>query len=337
MVPEKIEGDRACDQCDYVATDDPAEYSSSPGQRLSNHKNKQHRGGGAPAPAAIVPELLPPSDSTGADGNSPWSGAAPAAAPTGEVPPAPAGGSGSAVTPPPSPRRGIRSLLRGKGKPSASPGPGSVGSGERVPKPSKDKPARGGRRVSAADLLALGWGGLGSLMQSNGHIPTGRMVQFQAPVAGEILDDVAAGTALDKIVLQRLVGAKGTLDKLYAILGPPVYTLQLERAFAEGNEGKAAYLESMLKGCIRESLPIMLPAMKRAKAKEEKSNADMAELLDGDELAGLGIVVEDGKPIDRATGQSVDVASVFVRMLFTEWEPTPPAAEDQPTAEENVT
>lgn len=201
---------------------------------------------------------------------------------------------------------------------------------EKRPKAPRGYP-RGGRQ-SVAELFGMGWSGGGTLMQRAGHIPTGRMLTFQAPVAGELLDDLAKGTMLDKVVLQKLVGTKGKLEALYAVLGPPVITWQLEKAMTEGNGPKVDYLESMLMSAVKDALPIMLPAMKKARKREEETNKAFAELLDGDELAALGVHIQDGAPVDTA-GAPVDVGQVFVHMLFTEWTPpvAPPAP--QPTEE----
>lgn len=196
---------------------------------------------------------------------------------------------------------------------------------EKAPKQARP---RGDRRESAADLMGRGWGSAGRYMQRNGHVPTGRMVTFQAPIAGEILDEAVAGTWVDKMAIQRIVAASGVLEQLYAVIGPPALTWQLEKALAKGDEATAGMLEGLLKGCIKDSLPVMIPALKKARKREADQNKQMADLLDGEDLEALGVRIVDGQPVN-SEGETVDVAEVFVAMLFSNWEPptAPPTTE----------
>jgi hypothetical protein len=317
--------DRPCDHpgCEYVAVDDAGEYKTGPGTRLSNHKVKVH--GPAkdrPQGEPMEPTAAPPSEAEGTGPYGVTSG-------TGEVPPVAGDGDRSAgVTPPRT--GGILGRFR---KPKGAVKPDEVippRNGEKRPKQPKGY-GRGGRQ-SAAETFADAWGWGGNQMQRMGHVPTGRMVRFQSPVAGELLDDLVKGTMVDKVVVQRLVAGRSKLDLLYAIAGPPAYTWQIEKAMAAGRPDLANHLMEGLKGCIRDTLPVMLPAMKKVRDRERKTNAAFTELFDEDDLAAMGIHMMGGEPVD-ADGRKVDVADVFVGMLFADWTaPTaPPAATPEPT------
>lgn len=309
--------DQPCPHCDYVAPDDPERFRKGPEARLAAHVSRIH-------PNA---ELPPASDAEGTgpftpepdvlDGTMPPEESLPA---TGEVPP------GSATAEPARRSGGLLSRTRERLRTRRDQKPRETT--EAAPK--RGRPA-GRKRQSAADLFCDVWGFGGNQLQRLGHVPTGRMVTFQAPVAGELLDDLVAGSAVDRMLVQKIVGAKGTLDVVIAIFGPPVLTWQLERALAlpeitaDDMNRKGAMigqLEAALKGVIRESLPTILPAAKRVRTREAKAQADLVELLDPSDLDSLGVSIMDGKAVD-ADGRPVDVADVFVSMLFAEWQPMP--------------
>lgn len=321
--------------CDYPGCDggpdgqpweiDTAEVGNtkpSAETRLRMHRSNKHKiaGGGA----MEVPEL-DVSESSTAEVTGPYGGAP--AVPTDEVPPASGGdGNRSAGGAPPTGRRGLFDRLKGKAK-GAPAEPKATK--EKPPKPPRGYPKGG--RLSAAATIGDIWGFGGGQLQRVGHVPTGRMARFQAPVAGELLDEIVKGTTLDKVVIQRIVAGRSTIDTLYALFGPLVFTWQLEKALAAGNAQGVEFLEDRLKECIRDGLPIMLPAMKKVRKRERETNAAMADLLDGDDLAAMGVDIVDGKPVDATTGAAVDVADVFVSMLFTDWEapPAPPPASEE--------
>lgn len=80
------------------------------------------------------------------------------------------------------------------------------------------KPAR----VSLESLASWAWGlGGMALQQAPKSTPVGRMLAIQAPVAGVIVDDLARGTIVDR-VLQPLARGSEKAEKGFALLGPPV-------------------------------------------------------------------------------------------------------------------
>jgi hypothetical protein len=141
------------------------------------------------------------------------------------------------------------------------------GEGEVIPplKTTEKKPSSKGRRVSTADSLADVWSGLGGLASRFGFQAVGRTLAFQGSAAGEMLDDALNGTFIDRKVLQPAVKARGRFDLVAAIVGPPAIVLQIER-----NPASAQVLIPLLKTSLRNALPQMVPAMKKAVAREEK-------------------------------------------------------------------
>ena len=317
MSPARIEGDRPCDYpgCDYVAVDDP-ELATAPAGRLANHKNKVH------GPAADRPPPDPTVPQTDAEGTGPY-GTEPIGPVTDEIPPGRASAAGSAGAAAPPRSGGLRDRFKRKPKWKEVP----VKDGVPVTREKAPKSAgRRAARVSAAKDFADIWAFGGRQVLSAGHVPTGRMITFQAPIAGELLDDLVKGTAIDRLAVQRIVAGRAKWDQLFAIFGPPIFTLQMERAIASGSQTMLSTSEAMLKSCIRESLPVMVPAMRKARVREERNQQALLELLDTDDLSAFGIVVRDGKPYDEQ-GRLVDVADVFVGMLFAGWTAEPPPSE----------
>jgi len=183
---------------------------------------------------------------------------------------------------------------------------------KKEPRPSapvtKEKRPKGAqRRVSTADTLTDLWGGLGGVATRLGHAPVGRYLQWQGTAAGEMLDEALAGTIVDRKLFQPAVRARGRLDIAVALLGPPVLILQIER-----NPAQAEMLLPMLKSAIRSSLPTMLPAMKKAAAREDKVNAAVKEMFPD--------LPEGVDPVDEVINQ---LFFGYVPNTYAESEPEP--------------
>ena len=181
---------------------------------------------------------------------------------------------------------------------------------ERRPKVSKVS----GRRVSSADTLSDAWSAFGGIAARSGHLPLGRCLQFQAPVAGEMLDEAVKGSFLDKRFLQPIVKTRGRFDLISAVMGPPMLVMAIER-----NPERAEMLLPLLKSSIRNSLPLMIPAIKKVQEKEKKAAEAARELFP-----------------DLPEGE--DPADAIIALMFADWIPPTPEARPQeaPIFEEEV-
>lgn len=174
-----------------------------------------------------------------------------------------------------------------------------------------------GRRNSGAETISDAWAGFGGLCLRNpGYIPLGRYMQFQAPVAGEMLDEAVAGTVVDKIVVQPITRARGKFDLMAAVFGPPALIVAIQR-----NPERADMLMPMLKSSIRNALPLMVPAIKKVAAKEAASVKAADDLLDDDE--GYREYVA----WCQSQGKKPDPADYILSTIFTGWAP---ATAEQP-------
>jgi hypothetical protein len=186
------------------------------------------------------------------------------------------------------------------------------------------KPARMGKRASGAETLSDLWGGAGSVLLRNpAHVPLGTYMRFQAPVAGEMLDEAAANTVVDKVVLQPIIRARGKFDLIGAVFGPPALILAIER-----DPSRADLLLPMLRSSIRNALPLMVPAIKRVQAKEKKMVEAAEDLFEDDANYREWLRYEEGRGI-----KSPDPADYILSQIFPpEWQamyatPAPEPAE----------
>lgn len=193
--------------------------------------------------------------------------------------------------------------------------------GAKTPRPPGDapvtrekppKPVSRGRRQSGAETLSDAWSGVGSLAVRNpSHVPLGRYMQFQAPVAGEMLDEAIAGTVVDKVALQPIVRARGKFDLIGAVFGPPALILAIER-----NPERVELLVPMLRSSIRNALPLMVPAIKRVQAKEAKTIQAAEDLFDDDPGYRQWVTDQTTQGV-----KSPDPADYILSMIFTGWAP----------------
>lgn len=142
------------------------------------------------------------------------------------------------------------------------------------------KPRVTRRRQSAAELLGMAYGGLGSLLvKTEADVPVGRTLQIQAPVAGPILDKWLSGTIIDR-VLQPFVAKVDDLEDLAALVMLPILVGTLERS-----PDLAPMLEPMARQAIRANLVHLAAAEKKRKANEAKyvKALEELEIPDGDD------------------------------------------------------
>lgn len=185
--------------------------------------------------------------------------------------------------------------------------PGSAVGGSPPPADARmsQRPARRTvkRRIDASDTLGDLYGAAGGLVaRSRPHLaPVARMTAFQAPVAGIMLDDAVAGTFVDRIAVQPAVAARGRLDAVAAVFGPPVLVGMMCQ-----HPDRFQTLLPILKSQIRSSLPLMVPAIKKAEKKAQEAAAAAEELF--------------GEPVP----EGVDPVDQVIAMLFADWQPPAP-------------
>lgn len=134
------------------------------------------------------------------------------------------------------------------------------------------RPTRTYPRKPIGDLFSFGWGGVGTLLTETGIDPVvGRTMQFQAPLAGEALDNLVAGTFVDKL-LQPLASKSDAGKQAFSILGLPLIMGLLERNPGNPMVYQLAY------STVKQNIKALIPVMEK-QALEAKEDAEaLAEL-----------------------------------------------------------
>ena len=207
---------------------------------------------------------------------------------------------------------------RGRGG-SAAPVPG-----ERAPRRPK---ARVGKRVALDGDISDVWGFAGRRLENTPHFATGRMLEYQAPAAGLIVDRAVAGTLPDRMLFQPLARNRDKYEDVGFLIAGPMLTfaitstgMQMEAMLANRPQwteddiaeyqklaGKMDMLKEMFVWVAKMMLPRLAEGVKKAREKKEKDDAAIAEAFP--DLAGGADPVEE-----------------FASMLFT-----PPTFEEAST------
>lgn len=166
---------------------------------------------------------------------------------------------------------------RGRGGHAPSPVPG-----ERPPK--RRKPT--GRRVTLDSDISDVWAFGGRRLEHTAHYPTGRMLQYQAPAAGIIIDRALAGTLPDRVLFQPLARNRDKYEDVGFLLAGPLLTFsitatmqQMQAAIDSGDkelyDSLVPKLE-MQREMFTWTLTMMLPRLAAGKkaAEEKKAKAD---------------------------------------------------------------
>lgn len=179
---------------------------------------------------------------------------------------------------PTAPETGTQPIDTGETRPTPPPGmhrPSSAGRTARVGRPQR-------ARTSLEELAADGWELMGSYVGAQGLVPTGRVLQLQAPIAGMVLEDTLRGTPIDR-VLQPLARSREKGGELAALFGPPLIVSILTL-----KPWMAPKLAPMLKKQLRAWAMVAGPRMKVKEAQERKAlkamgmgDADLDAMVDG--------------------------------------------------------
>lgn len=173
--------------------------------------------------------------------------------------------------------------------------------GERIfGKKDKPAPAKGKtRRISVEHLIGRVWEGVARFTQPL-SLPMSRCLQVQSPVAGMILEDLVAGTVVDR-ALQPIARAEEKAEKVIALVGPPVLVLAMEQSF-QLPEPQRMMRQAMIVPMLKESLRIWLqvagPKVEQAAAREQEYQATFGKTID--ELIGLFFAPPPGMTPEQA-------------------------------------
>lgn len=184
------------------------------------------------------------------------------------------------------PRRpgGLMGRLRSFGRKAPATGAPTK---ERAPR----RPRSVGKRLALDEDISEVWGEIGQLLEGTAHYPTGRMLQFQAPSVGLVLDQAVAGTLPDRLLFQPLAGTKDRWEAVFAVVVPPLLTTAMTNTAREIEEARqvgdaerldmlmarAATQRRMFEFTIRRMLVSLAPQVAKVRKRREEEAAAIAE------------------------------------------------------------
>lgn len=144
-------------------------------------------------------------------------------------------------------------------------------------KPATDNSKAKPRRTSIEGIVASVWGFGAMMVASKAQlIPVARVLDMQAPVAGVIINDIAKGTVVDK-VLQPFARAGDKGQEVFGLIGPPMITMAIL-----SKPEMYPILRPMLKSSLMTWMEVSEPAMKKVIKRQEQFAERFGEIdLDG--------------------------------------------------------
>jgi hypothetical protein len=140
---------------------------------------------------------------------------------------------------------------------------GIAGVRKRLAKAAAASPTR--KRTSVERLVGGVWGMAARAMAtSQANLPTARVLNMQAPVAGAIVDKLVKGSVVDR-VLQPLARMGDKADTAMALVGPPLIVAALTR-----NPQMAPLLLPLLSGALETWCDIAGPEIEKQKKRAEE-------------------------------------------------------------------
>ncbi len=143
------------------------------------------------------------------------------------------------------------------------------------------EPKRKHKRIPVDHLVARVWEGVARFALPL-SLPLSRCLQVQSPVAGLILEDIVAGTIVDR-ALQPVARAEEKAEKVLALIAPPVLVVAIEQSMTLPPEAmmmRQAILMPMLKESLRIWLTVAGPKVEEAAQREAEYQEKFGRSID---------------------------------------------------------
>jgi hypothetical protein len=134
----------------------------------------------------------------------------------------------------------------------------------------KAKPKKA--RVPVAEFIESAWRVCASFAKP--IPPTARVLKFQAPVAGMLLEDMVKGTVVDTM-LQPLARMAGQGEAMFALIGPPMLTTAITL-----NPAAGPFILPVLRQSLMSLCKVAGPRMAEAMAAESASESQYGGMVD---------------------------------------------------------
>lgn len=153
--------------------------------------------------------------------------------------------------------------------------------GERLLGPRAARGKAKHKRVSVEHLIGRAWEAAARFATPM-SLPLSRCLQVQSPVAGLILEEIVAGTVVDR-ALQPVARAEAKAEKMLALVGPPILVLALEQTSMMEPQ-QAAIRQALIVPMLKESLRIWLqvagPKVEEAARREKEYQETFGQSID---------------------------------------------------------
>ena len=121
------------------------------------------------------------------------------------------------------------------------------------------------KRIAAADSIGRNLARVGKLV-ANADAPLGRALTFSAPATGAAVDELVAGTVVDRVVIQRFAGAADKWERVGGVIAFPVLIALISR-----NPALLPVLEDDLREATLDVLIASIPTFEKQAQKERKA------------------------------------------------------------------
>ena len=128
------------------------------------------------------------------------------------------------------------------------------------------------KRIPAAESMSSAFEIVGQII-GNVDAPTGRAFSFSAPATGAAVDELVAGTVVDRLVIQKFAGAADKWERVGGVIAFPVLVAVVSR-----NPALFAPLENQLRSALVDVITASIPALEKKAAKERKAADSLARL-----------------------------------------------------------
>lgn len=141
-----------------------------------------------------------------------------------------------------------------------------------APKAAKSPTDTKSKRIKAGDGISMVLSGLAQMVVKVDG-PVGRALIFSAPATGDAVDELVAGTFVDKKVLQPFAGAADKWEKVGGIIAFPVLIAVISRNPALFNP-----LEEQLRAATVDVINAAVPSLEKKKQREKKAADSLGRL-----------------------------------------------------------
>jgi hypothetical protein len=158
--------------------------------------------------------------------------------------------------------------------------------------PTVKGPVTNARRIPAGESISRNLARVAKMVTQADPI-LGRALTFSAPATGSAVDEVVAGTFVDRVVIQRFAGAADKWEKFGGVIAFPILVAVISR-----NPAMLPMLEDDLREATLDVIVASIPTFEKKAAKEKKAVDALRRLGQIDERYAntndpIGLILQD--------------------------------------------